>query len=418
MKRMVLMTTIVAAFALGGAARAEDSIWTRDTLTEGFWGLNDQLAEQGMELGLGVTHVYQQNVHGGTSTHRRAGRYTGKYDLELTTDLEQLLGIEGASFYMRARGSWSKSGGIDTPSVGSTFGVNSTGAARRDIDLIEAWYEQAYDNGLILRAGKLAVTGGFECRGCPVSFDGSLYANDSSGQFLNSALNNNSTIPFPSKGIGAIAYYNPIEWWYVGAGVVDAQADARETGFNTAFTDEDYFFYIFETGIAPQMESDNGPLQGVYRVGMWVDGQDKARFSNGKNYRNDIGFYLSGDQLLVKESGDPEDIQGLGVFGRYGWARSDLNPINHFFSAGVQYQGLVDGRDDDVLGIGYANGIYTDQSSAGFTEDNESVLEVYYNMAVSPWLTISPSVQFVSNAGGDATTSDATLLGLRAQMTF
>ncbi len=418
MKRIVLMTAIVVAFALGGIARAQDSIWTRDTLTEGFWGLNDQLAEQGMELGLGVTQIYQQNVHGGTSTHRRAGRITGSYDLELTTDLEQLLGIEGASFYMHTTGSWSKSGEIDATSVGSTFGVNADGASRRSLDLVQAWYEQAFDNGLILRAGKLDIGGGFECRGCPVSFDGSLYANDETGQFLNGALVNNPTIPFPAKGIGAVAYYNPIEWWYVGAGIIDAQADERETGFNTAFTDEDYFFYIFETGIAPQIESDNGPLQGIYRVGVWLDGQDKERFSDGSKYRDDIGFYMGCDQLLVKESGDPEDIQGLGVFGRYGWARSDLNAINDFFSAGVQYQGLVDGRDDDVLGVGYATGIYTDQTSQGFTENNESVLETYYNVAVSPWLTISPSVQFVSSPGGDRTVSDATILALRAQMTF
>ncbi len=418
MKRIVLMTAIVVAFALGGIARGEDSIWTRDTLTEGFWGLNDQLAEEGMELALGVTQVYQQNVHGGTSTHRRAGRYGGAYDLELTTDLEQLLGIEGASFYMHAGGSWSKSGEIDTTSVGSTFGVNGAGAARRDLDLVEAWYEQAFDNGLILRAGKLDIGGGFECRGCPASFDGSLYANDETGQFLNGALVNNPTIPFPDQGIGAIAYYNPIEWWYASAGLVDAQADNRETGFNTAFSEEDYFFYIFETGIAPQMESDNGPLQGVYRVGMWIDGQDKARFSNGKNYRDDMGFYTSCDQLVVKENGDPEDIQGLGVFGRYGWARSDLNALNHFFSVGMQYQGLIDGCDDDVLGVGYAHGTFTDYASEGFTEDNESVLEVYYSMAVSPWLSISPSVQFVSSPGGDKTVSDATVLGLRAQMTF
>ena len=43
------------------------------------------------------------------------------------------------------------------------------------------------------RFGKLDITGGFECRGCPVAFDGSAFANDPSGQFLNGALANNPT---------------------------------------------------------------------------------------------------------------------------------------------------------------------------------------------------------------------------------
>ena len=117
--------------------------------------------------------------------------------------------------------------------------------------------------------------------GCPVAFDGNAYANDPSGQFLNVALGNNPTIPFPDKGLGAVLYYNPLEWWYVSGGIVDVLADARESGFTTALHDEDFFFYVFETGVTPQFDSDNGPLQGAYRIGLWIDGQDKARISNG-----------------------------------------------------------------------------------------------------------------------------------------
>lgn len=72
------------------------------------------------------------------------------------------------------------------------------------MDITELWYEHALlDDTLRVRLGKMDITGGFECRGCPVSFDGSLYANDETGQFLNSALVNNPTIPFPDKGLGA-----------------------------------------------------------------------------------------------------------------------------------------------------------------------------------------------------------------------
>jgi len=81
-------------------------IWNRETLTDGLFGFNDGLADSGMKLGLSATQIYQSNVKGGLSTHSHRGRYSGSYDLELSGDLQRLLGIEGLSFYMLAEGSW------------------------------------------------------------------------------------------------------------------------------------------------------------------------------------------------------------------------------------------------------------------------------------------------------------------------
>ena len=384
-----------------------------------FWGLNDQLVNYSIELGLGVTNIYQQNVRGGLSKHRRAGRFSGSYDLELTADMQKLLGIEGGSLYVHGEDWWSKSGGIDGPSVGSAFGVNGDAGSRDAIVVTEFWWEQAmFEDTLHLRLGKLDITGGFDCRGCPVSFDGSAFANDESAQFLNSALVNNPTIPFPDYGLGAVLYWNPVDWWYASVGVADAQADGRETGFNTAFHGEDYFFYIFETGITPQLDSADGPLQGAYRVGLWYDPQDKTHLSNGKNVRDDTGFYLSFDQMLCKEHTDPESSQGLGVFGRFGWADSKVNEVTNFWSVGLQYQGLFEGKDDDVLGVGFAHGTFSDKAAGDFPQDYESVLEVYYSAQITPWFNVSPSIQYVANPGGASGVADAVVLGLRFQMTF
>jgi porin len=398
---------------------ASHHIRTRETLTDGFWGLNNRLADSGIELGLGATNIYQQNVHGGLSRHRRAGRYSGSYDLELSADLQKLLGIEGGSLFVHAEGLWSKSGGIDGPSVGSAFGVNGDAGSRRSMDVTELWYEQAMlDGAFLLRVGKMDLTGGFECSGCPVAFDTSAFANDETSQFLNSALVNNPTIPFPDYALGLAGLYNPVDWWYASAGVVDAQNDARETGFRTAFHDEDYFFYIFETGVTPKLASANGPLIGAYRVGLWNDPQPKAHSDASRNYRDDVGFYTSCDQMLSKENDSPEDSQGLGAFFRYGYAPGKRNDITNFWSAGFQYQGLFDGRDDDVLGAGFARGFFSDRAATTYREDSESVLEVYYNAQVTPWLNISPSIQYIANPGGSGAVSDAIVLGVRAQMLF
>ena len=389
-----------------------------DTLTGGFWGLNDQLADDGIEIGFGITNIYQANVKGGLSTHNKRGRYSGSYDLELTADTQKLLGIEGGGLYVHGEGWWSKSGGIDGGSIGSAFGVNGDAGSRDTLVITELWWEQTMlDDTFRLRLGKLDMTGGFEHHGCPVSFDCSSYANDETYQFLNNALINNPTIPFPDYGLGAVLYWNPIEWWYASVGIADAQADARETGFRTTFHGEDYFFYIFETGVSPRLDSANGPLQGTYRIGLWNDPQPKAN-EDVSETRDDVGFYVCCDQVLTKENSDPEDSQGLGAFFRYGYAPSKRNDITNFFSFGFQYQGLIDGRDDDVLGVGFAQGIFSDSADTTYTDDYENALELYYNAQVAGWLNISPSIQYITNPGGNKAVSDAVLLGVRVQMTF
>jgi len=397
----------------------QNSIWERETLTNGFESVNNNLVNSGIEIGFGITSIYQSNVKGGTSTHNRRGRHSGSYDLELTADMQRLLGAKGGILYIHTEGRWSKSGGIDSPSVGSTFGVNADGGARRSMDITELWYEQAlFENTLRIRFGKLDITGGFECRGCPVSFDGSTYANDETGQFLNSALVNNPTIPFPDYGLGAVVFWNPVECWYASVGIVDDQTDARETGFRTTFHKEDYFFYVFETGFAPRLDSAKGPLKGTYRVGFWNDPRPKANTDSSKNYRDDVGFYLSCDQMLIKENSDSGNDQGLGTFFRYGYAPSKRNDITNFFSAGLQYQGLLNGRNNDILGAGFAQGFFSNTATSTYPEDYESALEVYYNAQVTPWFNLSPSLQYVTNPGGSTTARDAIVFGLRVQLTF
>ena len=404
---------LIVTFLLGLApiCQAENgSIWERETLTNGFWGLNDQLENSGIELGFGITSIYQANVKGGTSTHARRGRHSGSYDLELSADLQKLLGFEMASIYMLVEGGWPDAEGIDGSSVGSAFGVNADAIGNEAILVKELYYQgPVFSDVLTMMVGKIDFTG---------VFDASAYADDECTQFLNAAFVDDPTIPFPDYSLGVVLNWDITDTWYLMGGVADAQADGRETGFRTTFHDEDYFFYALETGITPELNSANGAMPGAYRVGMWVDGQDKARFSNGKNYRDDIGVYVSCDQMLYKENSDPEDSQGLGVFGRFGYANSDLNPIGNFWSLGLQYQGLLDGRDDDVLGIGFAQGIFSDYAGAGYTENHENALEVYYNAQVTPWLSLSPSIQHISNTGGDETVKDAVLFGLRAQVTF
>lgn len=392
-----------------------ESVWGRDTLTDEWFGLGRELAQTGVTVNLSLTQIFQQNLSGGTNTDVQRGHYAGSYDLEIQADLEALAKLPGAVLFAHAEGAWTQ--GVDPWSVGSAVGnVNADAVSDRSIDLTELYWNQSFLDGRVqIRLGKLDITGGFECQGSPVGFDGNAYANDETLQFLNAALVNNPTIPFPDYGLGLVVYAEPVDGWYVAAGGIDAQGDFRETGFNTAFHGEDYFFAVAETGWISSFAFAGGELPGGYRAGVWYDPQDKQRFKTGKTQRDDLGFYLSMDQKLINENSDG-DGQGLGAFARYGWADSDVNEISCFWSAGIQYQGLIPTRDQDVLGLGVASGKLVNR--AGYSQDHETVYEMYYGAWLAPWVQIAPSVQYIQHPGGNSSVSEAFVMGIRVQMAF
>jgi porin len=391
----------------------------RETLTDNWFGAREKLAELGLDVSLSLTQIYQLNLDGGLATHRHAGRYTGTYDLPVSWDLDKALGLKGASIHALAEGGWSD--GIDPPSVGSLFNVNSEAVSDRAIYLRELyWQQELLDGKVDFRVGKLDLMGGFEFCDCPSCFDASRFAWDRTRQFINGALAGNPTIPFPDPGLGAIVQVEPVEWAYLAAGVGDADARVGQTGFNTAFHGPANFFSIYEAGFVPTIPwgDQGGKLTGVYRVGFWYDPQDKQRLDGTGLQTDDLGLYASFDQDLVKESMDPNDSQGLGAFFRFGCANDDVNEIDQFWSLGAQYQGAIPGRDDDVVAVGVAQGRLV--PAAGFTKEHETAVEAYYNIAITPWLGLSPSVQYICNPGGgrEDSANHATVIGVRAQLVF
>ncbi len=299
--------------------------------------------DNGLEVMASFFPVYQQNVHGGISQRRRTGRFSGSYDLELSADLEKLSSLERSQIYVLVEGGFSK--GIDESSVGSFFGVNGGAGGDNAISVSEFWLEHVFAGDFLhFRIGKLDLTHGFVCNGLGEAFDASLYANNENTQFLNNSLINNPAIPFPDFGLGFAVHCKPVDFFYLSAGVADARSDGRSTGFSTTFDDPD-FFYIFETGLTGCLDLGNGPLQGLYHVGLWYDSQDKEEFSGSGSRCDDVGFYLGFDQMLYNENSNSRDNQGLGMFSRYGWASSKVYEVTNFWSVGFQYQGLLAGRD-------------------------------------------------------------------------
>lgn len=397
------------------------SILTTNRLTGDWGGVRTALEEKGIEFGLFLTSVYQHNTHGGIQTHH-GHEITGSSDYTLSLDLEKMGVLKGGTFFVWAQSSWGDDV-VGGERVGSLFGTNGDATGDDSILVRELWYEQKFlENKIRVRAGWMEAW---------TDFDTNAYANDETLQFLNPALINTWTIAAPADGIGvglgAQVMIQPTDWFYAGAAAIDADADQRRTGVHSAFHDQAHFFGIWEFGFTPTWETRLGKLPGGYRFGLWYNPNDRPKFFNDLDGRRrtipmkngDTGFYFNMDQLLFKEKPeDDEDAQGLGMFFRYGYAHDDVNEIEHVWSIGCQYQGLLPTRDKDVLGFGFAQGILSRRLVGLEGGDRESVYELYYNIEVLPWLQVSPDFQLITNPGGSKHTRDAFVAGVRVQANF
>ncbi len=399
-------------------------ILTTKRLTGDWGGARTSLEDAGINFSFLLGTMSQFNFRGGINTHN-AHETGGKAFYNLEFDFDKMFGLKGATFFGRCIQTWNSGIGRHVGSLTPPYySAGSGGDQAWTLD--KWWYRQRlFDDRLEFRLGKLLNIADL--------IDKNVYADNYLGKFMNRAFVHNMTIP-TTKGLGAFVRWWPVDWLYVQALALDP--DYSQTtcshgwgGFDTAFGGEDRFRAFWEFGVLPaKVPGWEKLLPGHYRFGWWLDSQPKTKFIDtlgglraDQHRSGDVGFYFNFDQLVWKENPtDVKDKQGLGVFGRYGFAHGDVNRINHFWSAGAAYQGLVPSRDKDVLGFGVAQSILskTYRHNVDSRADRETIYELYYAIHVTPWCVITPDVQVITNPGGSKDARDALVGGVRVKIAF
>jgi len=407
-------------------------LWTRSKLTGDWGGVRNDLAAKGITLDIDYTQIFQGNAHGGRST-KNALRASGSGDIELTLDTQKMGLWPGGSFLFHAEPKWGD--GIN-PKVGSLVPVNFDavipGSGEGAMFTLSEWI---FTQGII--PDKLAVIAGklFGAR----AFDTNVFANDERTQFMNTALRNNPIIPaflpYTNLGIGVIAM--PTDWLTITTAVADSEGRAKTTGFETAFHGamnttiiHEWAFKVKPFGLPGNQRigflwssmdfsrlDPNEPFNMSADLAIKLLGLDLANKVVGKlaKFRDagdNVAIYYNFDQYLYTEDEDPS--QGIGLFGRFGWARQDVNPIAHFYSIGVGGKGVLPERDNDTCGLGYYFADLSNQMPPQY--HSEQGIECYYNIEVTPWLHISPDLQVIVNPGGTDFNDVSFVYGVRMQV--
>ena len=388
---------------------------TTKRLTGNWGGLRSDMDDAGINMVLKLGSVTEWNARGGVNTHN-ALENAGEMNYIFEFDMAKLMGVAGGSFYLRGIQTWGDPIRGDVGSLSNPYGGPGGGTCR-EIYLKKYWWRQRlFDDRLEFRLGKLEAKD---------VIDNVAYAKSTGGQFVNTWLELNPTIPNVSS-LGAFAKVWPTDWFYAEAIVLDSDIGdttcTRGTGgWDTAFHDDAHFRLFTEVGILPHHLPNVTSLPGHYRLGAWYDPRLKAEYDDitvPDVSGSDVGWYLSFDQMVWREESDPKCKQGLGVFARYGWADGKVNLINHFWSVGASYQGLIPSRDSDTLGFGIAQSILSKDLRRHVNDlaDRETVYDLYYKIIVTPWCKVTPDLQVITNPSGSKDARDAVTAGIRVEI--
>ena len=395
-------------------------LWTRPALTGDWLGARQSLMDKGIRFDVSLTQIIQRNLAGGTDY--RCG-YQGGLDLTFRLDTGKAGLWPGGLLKIKAEARYGRDNNSNT---GALMPVNFDSLypvpGEDSMQLTEFNYTQFLAPWVGVTLGRYSPR------------EVNVFSGDETEQFLNTAFNINPAYAttFPQTFLGAGVLLLPHEDIALTTLVLDAEGLAEECGFDTVFERGTSVFQQLDVGIRPF------DLPGHQRVGWtWSDrsrfrlGQltgdliiDWIKFRLGLGERptlahagSDWSFFYDFDQYLYVVPGSQD--RGIGVFGRFGVTDGRVNPVEQFYSIGIGGKGMIPRRENDSFGVGY---YYLDLSdkigpiTSRFLDNNEQGVELYYNIAVTPWLKITPDIQAIKplRDGVDCTW----VAGLRVKMEF
>lgn len=116
---------------------------------------------------------------------------------------------------------------------------------------------------------------------------------------------------------------------------------------------------------------------------------------------------------IYREDGE----QGLGAFLQFGSNKKNVNEVNVYVGGGLNYHGLIPGRNQDEIGLAFAQArINDDLVDAGGRKDHETSIEFTYRAQITEHIIIQPGLQYVIDPGAVSNVDDAFVVGMRFEM--
>lgn len=366
----------------------------------GDWGgTRQQLMDKGLKFEMSVTQIMQSNWAGGL---KDGNNYQGNVRFGIQLDTGKAGLWPGGLMVVRGESRYGRS---DITKTGALVPVNTATLfpePERDVTaLTDMYFVQFLSPTFAVTAGKMSPR------------EANVFAHDETTQFMNAAFNFNlaciTTVPLDFLAAGFIV--RPTDWFMVTTLFLDSEGEANKSGFDTAFHEGMTVYQNAEVTIKPF------DMIGHQRLAWTWSDKERIQFDqNARGILGDLVKWKLGlgpkpalatkdkdwsimydfDQFIYNLPGKPD--KGLGVFGRFGVTSGEVNPVGTFYSIGIGGKGMIPGREDDTFGIGYYYLGLSDKLPRAIRHrtDDEQGVELYYNIAITPWLHLTPDLQIIN----------------------
>ena len=407
--------------------------WCRPTLTGDWLGYRTRLQEAGITFQGRLTQ-FAFGIDGGINRPVLAPlaqgdtfEYTGNAQYDILIDTEKFGGLPFGQLIVTAeQAPWGRfgnvsldSGAISPPILNSVLPTvpDNPGVPY----LTRFLYIQPLSESFVLAVGKDRVV--------PEHDDDIFAGGDGVEQFNNLALVDNPglflAVPFSTFTTAAVM---PQDWGMISVFAIDPQ-DRTTQAFSRL---GDLYSEGIILGSEINLHTNLFSLPGQYRVGgFWkhTDLPDLGFTIRPPGYPypparggiptidDSYTFFYNFDQYLKVFSDTPR--RGWGLFGRAAVSDGNPTPFRYFLSAGIG--GFSPWRYDrgDRFGVGWyylqASSEFGPPAQLLFGPQNPTGVEIFYNFQVTPWLNVTPDVQYV-RPGLGRLAKDAFIYGLRVNM--
>lgn len=158
-------------------------------------------------------------------------------------------------------------------------------------------------------------------------------------------------------------------------------------------------FTIHEMGIRWELPLRPG-LGGRLGAGLWHHNGRFTRF-DGRLQSGTFGVYAVAEQMVYRPPQvTDDDERGIGAFFQYGYADPRVSPFEHHLGLGIACRGLFLGRERDSLGAGISWVRLSRARGSGFQAFDETAVEVFYRLSLTPWAQLTTDLQLIHNPAG------------------
>jgi porin len=395
---------------LSSTAQSSDlADWqARSTLTGDWGGARSSLSEKGVDFDLRRTSFYQGLASG---TGGNNYEYGGKFDVFINLDSEKLGLWEGGGFRSHTEYRY---GNAQANLGGAIFAVNTAlfwpGDTPDELVATSLYVTQKLGDKSSIAIGKFN----------PVDLLATdpFYGGWGIDRFMNLIL------AAPPSGLIPVVFMG---------GVANIKTDPVSWTIMVFDPDDRTFDYfpgdLFENGVNVSVSGAHittlagrkttYAVTGLYST---AEGTDYSELAPGigststKTGSYNISFEFKHN---LQESTTMPNAS-WGVYFKVATADGNPNYVQSSVIAGIGGRALFFGRPQDSFGLGVYRYNLSDvlqDSLSPFTQfTDESAVEVFYSYAVTPWLLISPDIQYIKPASGGF--DNALVLALRAQIRF